>query len=351
MPRIFGYSVYLSSYQKQIEHLEKLKVNDGYIFISLHISEEFDDSYCERAYECCRELKNRNFKIIADVSIKTLEQFGTDSLIDLKAKLNIWALRIDYGLSETEISALAKETPLVLNASTIDKAFVKQLVDSGANILAMHNFYPRVDTGLDGQTLQEKTKELQDLGVKVLAFIPGDEELRGPIFEGLPTLEKHRYEKPYLAAVDFFINYKMDGVFIGDLIISHKQISLIKEYLEKDVIQIPAILDKESSDIYDKTYTNRIDSPRTLIRFEESRMYANPGDKIEACNCVERSRGSITLDNYQYQRYSGEIQITKVDFPTDQKVNVIGKVADEYIRLIDCVDGGQKFKLIQNKNK
>lgn len=346
MPKIFGYSVYLSSYQKQIDHFETLGICDGFIFISLHISEEFDDSYCQRAEDCCLKLASKNFKIIADVSIKTLEQFGTDSLIDLKDKLNIWALRIDYGLSETEISALAKETPLVLNASTVDKAFVKQLVDSGANIMAMHNFYPRVDTGLDTQTLKEKTEELQSLGVKVLAFVQGDSELRAPIFEGLPTLEMHRYEKPYVSTVDLFVNYKMDGVFISDLKLSTEQVTLINDYLDNQVIQLPASLNKDNTAIYNQIYTNRIDSPRTLIRFEESRLYANPGKKIVSSNCAQRKRASITIDNYLYQRYSGEIQITKKDFVADKRVNVIGRVEDEYIRLIDCVGSGQKFKLV-----
>lgn len=58
------------------------------------------------------------FRTIADVSVKTVEQFGQPDLVRLARRLGLWALRVDYGLSWDEIAALACELPVVLNAST-----------------------------------------------------------------------------------------------------------------------------------------------------------------------------------------------------------------------------------------
>ena len=38
----------------------------------------------------------------------------------------------------------------------------------------MHNYYPRSETGLDEEYFLRITKSLQDAGIHVIAFIPGD---------------------------------------------------------------------------------------------------------------------------------------------------------------------------------
>ncbi|MDN5352687.1 MAG: uncharacterized protein PWQ12_1608, partial [Clostridiales bacterium] len=77
------------------------------------------------------------------------------------------------------------------------------------------------------------------------------------------------------------------------------------------------------------------------------REYATQGDLITPGNCIERVRGSITMDNIGYKRYSGEIQILKTDFPQDDRVNVIGKIDPSYESLLDIIPRGAKIKWIE----
>lgn len=63
-----------------------------------------------------------------------------------------------------------------------------RIAAAGPQVMAMHNFYPRPETGLDKAFLQESTDALHAAGLQVLGFVPGDCELRGPVFAGLPTL-------------------------------------------------------------------------------------------------------------------------------------------------------------------
>ena len=79
------------------------------VFLSLHISEEFSQDYCRRAEEACRWLKDRDYRILADISTKTVAQFGQPDLLRLAERLGIWAFRVDYGFTAEEIAALCAE--------------------------------------------------------------------------------------------------------------------------------------------------------------------------------------------------------------------------------------------------
>ena len=103
----------------------------------------------------------------------------------------------------------------------------------------MHNYYPRSETGLDEEYFLRITKSLQDAGIHVIAFIPGDVLKRGPIFEGLPTLEHHRHISPYAAFMELILKYHVDQVFVGDPGISTYEIERIQSYCDTGVIDIP----------------------------------------------------------------------------------------------------------------
>lgn len=347
MPKSLGFSLYLSSFESQWPSISKWAGTGAPVFLSLHISEEFDDTYCRRAEEICRRLADHGFRIIADVSEKTVAQFGEPDLFRLAIRLRIWALRIDYGFSQEQIRALAEKMPIVLNASTVAKEAAAEIARYGREVFAMHNFYPRPETGLDREYLLETTRELRAAGLKVLAFLPGDTMLRGPVFEGLPTLEEHRNVLPSVAFADLCQNFGIDELFVGDPGISNAEQQRIARYCTEGIISIPARLRGGYEHLYDKVFTCRVDSPKWIIRFAESRTYSCFGSLVEPENCVQRSRGSITMDNIGYGRYSGEIQLVRSPLSADSRVNVIGTVPENAWPLMDCVRRGQAFTLVR----
>ena len=71
-----GYSLYLSTFAAQCPALRGQAGTGAPVFLSLHISEEFDDTFCARAEKTCHALADMGFRIIADVSVKTVSQFG-----------------------------------------------------------------------------------------------------------------------------------------------------------------------------------------------------------------------------------------------------------------------------------
>ena len=289
----------------------------------------------------CTLLLKHKLKIIADISPRSLVMFKQSNYFALAKLLHIFAYRVDYGLSITEIIKLAKKMPVVVNASTMNVEDIKKIAKVNHHVFAIHNFYPRPETGLDPFSFMRKTKAIKVLGLPVFAFISSDTNRRGPLHAGLPSIELLRNVKPHVSYIALAKAKIIDGVFVGDLGISEKEYHFIKDYQNKEIIPLKVQL--QNKKLIGKVFTARIDSPINLVRIKESREYATVGHKIKPNNCVKRSKGSITMDNQNYLRYSGEIMITKTDLPLDKKVNVIGKITSSSIRLLDFISGGQKI--------
>lgn len=335
-----GFSVYVSHFEEQKHTFLKLKDKSIPIFTSLHIEEEVDDLYIEKVTAMCGWLKENGFYVIADVSPKSLAYLKMASLNELIDQLQIDNIRLDYGFETTDLEQL-EDIDLTYNASTVINPEI-----SFEEVLYMHNFYPRPETGLSDHQLMHLNQLISEAGGQKAAFLTGDEVFRGPVFEGLPTLEKHRQAAPYAQFVDLINNHQVDIAFIGDVLVSDLQLNLIKSYIDDDIIKLPVVWKTGDVDLCDKTLTVRVDSPDDLFRIKESRAYAKQGAVIEPYNTSERLKGTVTMDNKLYKRYSGEVQILKQNYPSDERVNVIGRIPEAYHLLLDNLQNGDHLQLI-----
>ena len=340
-----GFSVYLTTFTQQWPALLRWSGTGAPVFLSLHIGEEYGPDYVRQAESVCGTLADNGFRIIADVSARTLTLFDEPDLLRLARRLRIWALRIDYGFETEEIRAMAEKMPIVLNASTTSPEIAQEI--GGKEVYALHNFYPRPETGLDREYLKESTESLRACGLQVQCFIPGDAQKRGPVFEGLPTLEQHRDVLPSAAFADLVCNFSIHNIFVGDPGISQTEQERINRFCRENILSVPALLEPMWESLYGQVFTCRVDSPKLLVRFTESRTCACPGQTVEPHNCVARERGAITIDNKAYGRYSGEVQMLRSPLKQDDRVNVIGRVPENAQLLMDCIGRGQKFVLVR----
>ena len=316
------------------------------VFTSLHIPEDDQKVVLKRLAELTKWCQNLETDIIADVSEKGLEQLGialdNEKLVE---SLGLTGLRIDDGVSSATIAKLSQKMPISLNASTINEDDITALREHGAsfeNLQAWHKFYPRPETGLDANWLAQKNDWLHQMNLETMAFVAGDDILRGPIHAGLPTLEKHRGENPLAATLELK-QLGCDHVFIGDGSLTTNMIDCFKNYIKQQTITLQ--VDENLPELFNYEWSNRPDVARDVIRLTEGRsrqlFNTEPETKVSS-----RPKGTITCDNKLYLRYQGELQITKRDLPADKKVNVLGRVVPQDLPLLDLIRANQKINFV-----
>ncbi|EEM37595.1 hypothetical protein bthur0004_66190 [Bacillus thuringiensis serovar sotto str. T04001] len=314
------------------------------IFTSLHIPEEQIDHQVIKDF--LENSKENNRDVVIDISNNTLQVIGINNYLEMK-ELGVKTVRIDFGISDEEIVELQKYFRIVLNASTLDEQKICELQEKGLNlknIVAMHNFYPREYTGISLEFFVGKNRIFKKNGIKVWTFIPGNKMLRGPVFAGLPTVEKHRNQLPYVSFVELSQRYDIDGIFIGDPQIDDDTLDLIMKFDNEGIITLPT---SELSPYIPKDiiYNNRFDESEAVIRIEQGRDLFSKNEQLYITTKPgERLIGTITIDNTGYFRYIGETQIMKRNLPEDSRVNCIGRIDYKYLNLLDHVKAGTKIK-------
>lgn len=347
---MLGISVYLGdeSFPQLKPYIERMsKIGFTSIFTSLHIPEDNPNLYKERLQQLGNWAQQFKMELVADIAPQSLAHLGFDwhnaeGLLDW----GVTGLRIDYGVDDKTIATLSQKMKIALNASTLTKEGLGALMESGLqkdSVEMWHNFYPRPETGLDSIEFVKTNLWLKSEGLTVMAFIPGDGTLRGPLYKRLPTLEEHRDVPPFESYLHLKANGAVDKILVGDITLSEKSLKQF-EALEQRVITLRAKNFLQVGRM--PVQTNRWDAARDCIRSVESRQYGLIGTHLlKPENTISRSKGSITVDNEQYGRYRGELQITKRDLLADDKVNVIGKVIEEDLALLAYIKGGVKFQI------
>ncbi|AVQ38801.1 DUF871 domain-containing protein [Clostridium botulinum] len=351
-----GISVFLGMDNSIDEILELIKIakNNGYdrIFTSLHIPEANYEAIVESFKKVLDIAKEINMKIIADISPKGFEYLGIKDMDLSKIReMGIDVLRLDFGFTNEQIAKFTNNNlgiKVELNASTVTKDFFNKLNKYNVNyknIQACHNYYPRKDTGISESLFLKKNAMLKELGVKISAFIPSLVGKRGPIYEGLPTIERHRFMKSYLSAKHLFA-MGVDNIFFGDSMPSKEEIMEVG-MIKEDIIELSVNLEDDSLIAYNYLnndfYTNRTDAAENVIRAAEARLMLNH-DIIEPFNTIERELGDVTLDNKGYLRYMGELEIVLKDLERDDRVNIIAKVKKDELFLLKYINEGKKFR-------
>ncbi|CAM4190325.1 cell surface protein [Bacillus manliponensis] len=352
---MIGISIYLAKDKvKQQEMWIKTAKAHGFssIFTSLHIPEDDPSTYKELLQILGQQARKYEMELMVDISPKSLHHLDvTYENVEVLLQWGITGLRVDYGISPKKIANLSHKMKIALNASTITEAFWQALLHEKIevnHIEAWHNFYPRPETGLAKSFLQQQNEYLQKCGIKTMAFISGDGEKRGPLYEGLPTLEKHRNNRPLQSYLELVQDCFVDKVLIGDVSVIENTIQELGKVEEgmiplryKPIIQDQVILSK-----IERVHTNRLDPARDVVRSVESREYQFiEKSHLQPMNTMNRRAGAVTIDNQLYGRYAGEVQITKVDLPKHDKVNVIGYIIEEDIPLLNYIGAGKRFSL------
>ncbi|WP_436665851.1 DUF871 domain-containing protein [Lactiplantibacillus plantarum] len=350
---MLGFSVYLneSLTNERIAQMKAMR-NAGFegVFTSMHIPEDDASCYVPRLKELGTVCRQLGLTLTADVSANGLKRISIDiNNIQQLTDLGLTALRVDDGLNPAQIAQLSRQLPVALNASTISASDVAKLHECDANfqhLEAWHNYYPRPATGLDYEWYQSKNNWLKKQGFTTMAFVAGDEELRGPVFAGLPTLEGDRYRHPLASTLNLLGKLATDKVYIGDIALSRAALEQFRLYFQHNILQLS--IQTSMASLYQDIWHNRPDVARDVIRLVEGRQKIKTMPPMQT---RKRPVGTITVDNSRYGRYMGELEILKQSLSADPRVNVVGQVVTTDLSLLALIGSNQAVQFIRKDEK
>ena len=338
-----GVSVYagLEDYSKDenIKYLQTAKeLGITHVFSSAHINEAKTSQ--EELQSIIDECNKLGLKLSLDVSKPIMSKFNEFE--------GLFALRLDYGFTDEEIIDLSNNAPyyVELNASTLSYEHIKSLIDNGINTSHTRftfNFYPKLYTGHDIIDVYKKTQICNNVGIYVGAFIPSHVGFRPPMYEGLPTVESHRFMDLPLA-IEELKACGINGIYFGDAYASYDEIKTLNMHKCDEMLLKLSLVDSpiDLGYLYDKSFKIRPDLNSYILRVSSLRSTT----EILSFNNVNRKLYDVTLDNSKFKRYVGEINIVLKDLPKDERVNVIGKVSATEL-IIEKLKQGNRFKFIK----
>lgn len=318
-------------------------------FTSLQIPEEGQMDLRSSAEKLLFACKKHGLNLITDVGPDTAENLGCHSLYDLQ-NWGVTHIRLDDGYSPQQTAELSHTFQIVFNASTVSFAEITGWQKAGADLTrftACHNYYPKPWTGLSLAHVAQINRQMKTYGFQTMAFIPGDGILRGPLYEGLPTIEAHRHRADMIQnALELFLDAACDMVLIGDVSLSEKSWNAWAD-LSRGCVSLPAELDRRYHYLAEIIHHDRRDSSDYIFRSVESRRIPVPDRSLlQPENVTACAAGDILLSNAGFQRYQGELEIARVPLPPDPRVNVIGQLEKEALPYLPYLKNGLGIRFV-----
>lgn len=301
--------------------------------------------------------KEHGFEIIVDVSPKVFADLGI-SYDDLSFFHEIGAdgLRLDAGFGGSHESLMTfnpYDLKIEINMSQ-DIHYIDTILDyqpNQYNLIACHNFYPHPYSGLTEELFDSATKRFKKYGLRTAAFVSSQADGAygpWPVDDGLVTLEKHRHLPLHVQIKDYIAMNEIDDIIISNFYPSDEELAEIKNInltkLNLKVELVDSIPEIERKIVLEEPHFNRGDVSAYFKRSTMSRVKYK-GHDFKIFNAPEMiRRGDLIIESSDFGHYAGELQIATQDMKNTGKSNVVGRIAEDEVFLIDNIKPWQKFE-------
>ena len=297
------------------------------------------------------------YEIIMDVSPRVFNRLDINYHdLSFFKKIHADGIRLDQGFTGNEESIMTfnkEDLKIEINMSN-DTHTVDTIMDyqpNHYNLIGCHNFYPHNYSGLSLEHFNKCTDNFKKYGLRTAAFISSqNQETFGPwpVTDGLVTLEMHRNMPIDVQAKHFVALGNIDDIIISncypnkDELLKMAKVRL--DMLSLNVHLVDKIPNVEKSIVLDELHFNRGDVSNNFIRSTQSRVKYKGHDFVKFNVPKIIKRGDVIIESSDYGHYAGELQIAKNDMKNNGKSNVVGRIVDEEIFLIDYIKPWQKFR-------
>lgn len=355
-----GISIYPEkSSKKEILDYIDLSSEMGFsrIFSCLLSVNKSKDEIKKDFIEINKYAKSKGFEVIVDVAPNIFSNLGISyNEFEFFDEINADGVRLDIGFTGNEEAImtfnkynLKIEINMSNNVHTIDT--IMDYMPNRYNLYGCHNFYPHIYSGLNLDYFIKCTERFLKYGIKTAAFVTSQNKNTfgpWPVTQGLPTLEMHRFLPLDVQIKHFLAIDCIDDILISNCYPSYEELNSLKNLdmrlITFDVEMKKDVPEVENDIIFKELHFNRGDKSENMIRSTQSRLKYK-GHEFKLFNAPEIiKRGDIVIESSKYGHYAGELQIALKEMKNTGMSNVVGKVCDNEIFLLDYIKPWQKFK-------
>lgn len=362
--RRLGISIYPehSTKEKDFAYMEMAaKYGFSRIFTCLLSVNKPKDEMIEEFKEFMDKAHELGFEVAVDTNPKVFEHLGATAT-NLKpfADMHVDIVRLDMSFGAM-MDAMTTQNPYGLkiefNGSTTSDN-VEAMLHMGARqdqMLICHNFYPQKYTALDWDLFMNFSRNWNRLGFTTAAFVSShNDPTFGPweVYAGLPTCEIHRNMPIDLQARHLFATGLIDDVIIGNAYATEEELKSLGG-IDLNTVQIKidladTVTEEEKNLLFNHVHSNRGDYPSQMVRSSFTRMlYRETSIPHTPCDKEFFTRGDVCVINDNLKHYRAEVQIILEDIPNDGERNLVGRIPEEELCILEHLKGWKKFNFIK----
>lgn len=329
------------------------------VFMSLIHLRELSDSLLKKYTEIINFAKKTGYYIVLDINDNALKVFNvTRNSLSKFIKLGANCLRLDSPMMPKEVADSTNENnelDFQINMSSNDN-FLKNIIDFKPftpNLYGCHNFYPLKNSGLSLEFFTEASRKFVDQGIHTSAFVGSEYGDKGPQKQNvgpLVSMELLRRLPIRTQAKILFATNLISTVYVGNQPMSNEEIANFKDInklkkIELDILMKKNVTMHETNLINYDYHFRRGDLNNNFIRSTYTRVDFR-GANVKPSNTVEiLNKGDVVIINNNNNNYQNEVLIILKDNFTDfgNTVNIIGKIADYDLALLDFIMAWNRF--------
>lgn len=346
----------------------------------LSIPDDKREAYLEEFKGFMTKAHELGFEVAADTNPEVFEILGA-SPANLKPfkDLGLDIIRMDGNFgTQGDIQLTRNPYGIQIEFNASMNCGVELLIQNGGNkdqIIMCHNFFPERYTGLDFDLFMDFNRYWKELNLHTAAFVSSNNENTiGPwqVFCGLPTVEIMRGLPIEVQARYLLATGDVDDILIGNYPASDDELEALAKInfqaIEVRVDEEEGITDNEKLIMYDfaphfdrydhSSFMIRSSMPRVKFKAQKSVQdfglkdgqdheiksqsipYRDPGKPMF-------TRGDVLVVNDNLAHYRGELEIVLTEIPNDGERNLVARIKDEDLGLLEFIAPGHHFRLIK----
>lgn len=305
---------------------------------------------------------------------------ATEKDLSVFKEIGMDILRMDFSFNDERDAVLINNVEgIKIELNTAMVPVIENAVKNGAdikNISTCHNFYPERYTAPSLEAINKVNEYWKEKGVPVAIFISS--QVKGthgpwPVSDGLPTIEEHRSMPIEVQLKHCLALNNVDEVIIGNAFASEEEFKAIAKVMKQVYVDVPkseglgfisdfiphgevkripfkinveeGLTDTEKEILFDyPTHADLGDCLNYMLRSRWTRMiYKGKTIPERKSEKTKYTRGDVVIVNDNLAHYRGELQIVMKDMEVDGQRNLLGRIRDEELFILDSLGAGDMF--------